>query len=982
MFPMAAALMHQPLEQAAARFGDRDAVLAGDRRWSFRDLDDLSTAFARHLAGTGRAPRRPRGDDDVEPTGVRGRRPRHQQDRCGRRCSSARRGRRWRPVTRSELTTPVHAVADGPAADLLAELHGRALGHRSRRRCSEPRDRRTTAAVGPGDPEVGERRRGGAGVQLGHDRTARRRSATPTGRSVAPPPTGAGRSASVPTTGSRWPRHRRTSSACSTCWPRRRPAPPCGCTGASTSTRCCTASQSERMTLEMAVAPIALAMANHPDLEDFDLSSLRYIMWGATPVSEQCGPAWSPSGPGVRWLPAYGASEVPVIAANPVDDPGSWRLDSAGLPPDGCRAAGGRSRRPVRSSPSGEIGEIQVRSPSVMAGYLPEEETAEAFAERLVPDRRRRLAGARGVGPPHRPLQGDDQGQRIPGGAGRDRGGTPRASGRARLRGVRAGRRAGRRGAGGCRPARPGAAAPDGRAAGAGGRVAGHLQAAAPRRRSSTPSPGSPRGRCCGGRSGTSGPPSSLASGRTPDGRPPLRRSSRHSATRPPRSSTGSVRARSRSLDDTARAAESSTPPSPPPAGASCGPRRTGGHRWPRGSRWQSSPRSSAAVWPTSPFLGPTLAAELRRLAGAPPADGRRDRRPRPRRCPGLAVVAGGRVAARHRGRRCPGRDLRAGAGAQPAPATAWPRSPSAAGRGRHRPDPARCRPSTRRSCAGRPRRRGRSPRDDLDGVDRARAGRRPAPIWSGSCGVRSTSRSTTRRPAASSAGPSAPSRPSSTCWPMPSCSWRARAAPPVTPRGRSTRCAPDEALAAGRRGQGLLRPGGTHGVRDRHPGPRRHRATPGSAWPTSISGGPSLSSELLGGVGANLDRVLARHGIGGRRWTSVTRLRRPSSASASARGSRSTIPGCPRRRPTTSTGPGRPPGTGRSTTAGFFGATWPTEIGGQGLPSVYDVIVDEELAAAGAPARPSLGYLVEGILEHGNDEIKGRFLPGHRQRP
>ena len=39
------------------------------------------------------------------------------------------------------------------------------------------------------------------------------------------------------------------------------------------------------MTLEMAVAPIALAMANHPSIEDYDLSSLRYIMWGATPVT-------------------------------------------------------------------------------------------------------------------------------------------------------------------------------------------------------------------------------------------------------------------------------------------------------------------------------------------------------------------------------------------------------------------------------------------------------------------------------------------------------------------------------------------------------------------------------------------------------------------------------------------------------------------------------------------------------------------------
>ena len=61
----------------------------------------------------------------------------------------------------------------------------------------------------------------------------------------------------------------------------------------------------------------------------------------------------------------------------------------------------------------------------------------------------------------------------------------------------------------------------------------------------------------------------------------------------------------------------------------------------------------------------------------------------------------------------------------------------------------------------------------------------------------------------------------------------------------------------------------------------------------------------------------------------------------------------------------------------GFFGTTWPTAIGGQELPSVYDVIVDEELANAGAPPRPSLGYLVEGILEHGSEDIQARFLPG-----
>ncbi len=61
----------------------------------------------------------------------------------------------------------------------------------------------------------------------------------------------------------------------------------------------------------------------------------------------------------------------------------------------------------------------------------------------------------------------------------------------------------------------------------------------------------------------------------------------------------------------------------------------------------------------------------------------------------------------------------------------------------------------------------------------------------------------------------------------------------------------------------------------------------------------------------------------------------------------------------------------------GFFGMSWPKQIGGQGLPSVYEVIADEELSRAGAPPRPSLGYLVQGILHHGNEDVRHRFLPG-----
>jgi alkylation response protein AidB-like acyl-CoA dehydrogenase len=62
---------------------------------------------------------------------------------------------------------------------------------------------------------------------------------------------------------------------------------------------------------------------------------------------------------------------------------------------------------------------------------------------------------------------------------------------------------------------------------------------------------------------------------------------------------------------------------------------------------------------------------------------------------------------------------------------------------------------------------------------------------------------------------------------------------------------------------------------------------------------------------------------------------------------------------------------------AGFFGLAWPKRYGGHGLHSGYDVIVDEELARAGAPPRPSLGYLVQAVLQHAGEDVKARFLPG-----
>ena len=140
--------------------------------------------------------------------------------------------------------------------------------------------------------------------------------------------------------------------------------------------------QDERLTLDQAVAPIALGMANHPHLEEFDLSSLRYVMWGATPVAPEVA-ATVTRRSGVRWLPAYGTSEVPVIACNPVQEPARWRLDTVGLAIPGTPGVEIRIVDPDRGEvlPAGETGEIEVLSPSAMAGYLPASETAAAFRD-------------------------------------------------------------------------------------------------------------------------------------------------------------------------------------------------------------------------------------------------------------------------------------------------------------------------------------------------------------------------------------------------------------------------------------------------------------------------------------------------------------------------------------------------------------------------------------------------------------------------
>jgi len=128
--------------------------------------------------------------------------------------------------------------------------------------------------------------------------------------------------------------------------------------------------QDERITHSMLVAPVAQKMAQLPDLEEYDLSSLRVLVWCATSVNLPVADLVTQR-TGVHWVVGYGMTELLGLTCNPAEYPELCRNDTVGPP---------RSDGEVRivdvdtlaDLPVGQEGEILARSPARMMGYLPE----------------------------------------------------------------------------------------------------------------------------------------------------------------------------------------------------------------------------------------------------------------------------------------------------------------------------------------------------------------------------------------------------------------------------------------------------------------------------------------------------------------------------------------------------------------------------------------------------------------------------------
>jgi long-chain acyl-CoA synthetase len=116
-----------------------------------------------------------------------------------------------------------------------------------------------------------------------------------------------------------------------------------------------------------AVVPSMLQLLLALPVEDYDLSELRYVVSGGAPLPRDVAEEFLRRLPSVEIREGYGLTESSALVTS--TPPGEARLGSVGKPVPGIE---------VRIDGEDEVGEICVRSPTVMLGYW---QAPEATAE-------------------------------------------------------------------------------------------------------------------------------------------------------------------------------------------------------------------------------------------------------------------------------------------------------------------------------------------------------------------------------------------------------------------------------------------------------------------------------------------------------------------------------------------------------------------------------------------------------------------------
>lgn len=136
--------------------------------------------------------------------------------------------------------------------------------------------------------------------------------------------------------------------------------------------------QEHRATRLYIVPPVALALAKHPMVDDYDMSSVTQMLSGAAPMGAEIEAAL-----GVRMgaasVQAYGMTELSPISHLTQDDNVRHGSSGQAVPSTECRIVDPDT---LEDLPAGMEGELWIRGPQVMKGYLNNPEaTAETMAE-------------------------------------------------------------------------------------------------------------------------------------------------------------------------------------------------------------------------------------------------------------------------------------------------------------------------------------------------------------------------------------------------------------------------------------------------------------------------------------------------------------------------------------------------------------------------------------------------------------------------
>ena len=127
-------------------------------------------------------------------------------------------------------------------------------------------------------------------------------------------------------------------------------------------------SQKHKVTRAYLVPPVILALAKHPIVDNYDLSSLQTIMSGAAPLGGDLA-ATAADRLGCFVMQGYGLTETSPVTHVVPEDPSKNKPGSIGppIPNTECIVVDVTTGKEVAAD---ELGEVWIRGPQVMKGYL------------------------------------------------------------------------------------------------------------------------------------------------------------------------------------------------------------------------------------------------------------------------------------------------------------------------------------------------------------------------------------------------------------------------------------------------------------------------------------------------------------------------------------------------------------------------------------------------------------------------------------